>query len=197
MLESLIIVTSMTVAAVAYVTFMYNLLRRRTIERGGTLRKAKELFFEELRKRITLGVIQDLDDVAMVKNWAGREQESSRFEATPLDELLEEFLCVVTRGTEDEERAKQEYIFVEQLIDTKRAQEPFSILPGEERIKAQRVQRNIDSGQKEDAISQLQELANSLGGRIKELNKAVTRNRNLAIVAAIASISAIPIGIIL
>ena len=140
--------------------------------------------------------MQDLDDVTMVKNWASREQESSRFEVMPLDELLEDFLRIIIQGGEEEERAKDEYRFVESLIDTKRSQEPFSTLPSEERTKAQRLQRSIESGYKEDAMSQLQELANSVGGRLQELKKAVTRNRNLAIVAAIASISAIPLGII-
>ena len=154
-MQELITMVAVAVAVTAYVTFMYSLLQRKIGQRGGTLRKAKELFFEELRRRITLGVIQDLDDVTMVKSWAGREEESRRFESMPLDELLEEFLSIVTRGGEDEGRAKEEYIFVESLIDTKRAQEPFSILPGEEKTKAQRLQQSIESGQKEDAMSRL------------------------------------------
>jgi len=113
----------------------------------------------------------------------------------PIDELLEEFLSIITQDAEDEEHVKEEYRFVELLIDTKRAEEPFSILPSEERTKAQRLQKSIESGQIEEAMSQLKEMANSLGGRLQGLNRAVTRNRNLAIVAAIASISAIPIAI--
>jgi len=190
-------ILSLAVATTAYVTFIYYyLLRRRVGQRGGTFRKAKELFFEELRRRITLGVLQDLDDVDMVKNWARRQEESIQFETMPLDELLEEFLSIITRDAEDDERAKVEYRFVESLIDTKRAQEPFSILPSEEKAMAQRLQQSIESGQAEDALSRLQELVNSLGGRMQGLNRAVTRNRNLAIVAAIASISAIPLAII-
>jgi len=192
----LIAVLVSVVAGVTYGTFVMTLLRRKVTERSGAFRKAKELFFVELRKRIALGVIQDLDDVAMVKNWASREQESNRFGTVPLDELLEEFLCVITRNEEGEERVREDYRFVESLIDTKRVQEPFSILPSEERIKAQRLQRSIDSGQKEEAVSQLQELTNLLGGKLEAIGKTATRNRNLAIVAVIASISAIPIAII-
>ena len=195
MLETLIAALVSGVAGVTYATFAYSLFRRRIGERGGTFRKAKELFFKELRRRIALGVIKDLDDVTMVMNWARREQQSSRFEGMPIDELLEEFLSIITQDAEDEEHVKEEYRFVELLIDTKRAEEPFSILPSEERTKAQRLQKSIESGQIEEAMSQLKEMANSLGGRLQGLNRAVTRNRNLAIVAAIASISAIPIAI--
>ncbi len=163
-------------------------------ERGRTFRKAKELFFDELRRRITLDVIKDLDDVTMVKNWAMRQGGTTQFEGMPIDELLEEFLSDITQGAE-EERAKEKYVFIELLIDTKRLQEPFSILPSEERTKAQRLQQCIESGQKEDAKSYLLELLNSLGGRLEVSNKNVARNRNLAIVAAIASISAIPVAI--
>ena len=183
------------IATVAYTTFMWAFLRRRIVERGGIFRKAKELFFEELHRRITLDVIQDLDDVTMVKNWVMGQEESSRFEGMPVDKLLEEFLSSITQSSEDKGYVKQAYIFVETLIDAKRAQEPFSILPSEERTKAQRLQRSIESGHKEDAMSQLQELANSLGGRLEELATATTRNRNLAIAAVIASISAIPFAV--
>ena len=196
MMDVLIPSISIIVAAAAYVTFMYSYMQRRISERGGGFRKAKELFSQELRRRITLGVIRDLDDITMVKNWAIRQEESSRFEGMAIDELLEEFLSTITRDEEDEGRTKQEYLFVESLIDTKRRQEPFSILPEGEKTKAQRLQRSIETGEKEEAMSQFQELVNSLGGRIQGLNKVATRNRNLAIVATIASISAIPIAII-
>ncbi len=183
------------VAGIAYATFAYYLFRRRVGERGGTFRKAKEMFFGELRKRISLCVIQDLDDITMVKSWAERQEESHRFEEVSLEELLEEFLAIVTEDGEDEERVKNEYMFVESLIDKKRAQEPFSILSSREQTMAQMLQQSIESGQTQDALGRLQEFANVLGGRLEELTRASTRNRNLAIAAAIASISAIPFAI--
>ncbi len=180
------------VAGVAYATFAYSLLSRRVARRGGALRKAKDVFFEELRKRISLGVIKDLNDVVMVKNWAIQQEESRVFEELTIEELLEEFLALLVEDDKDKERAKVDYLFIESLIDKKRAQEPFSILPTRERTMAQMLQQSIESGQSQDALVRLQEFANLLGGRLEELTRATARNRNLAIAAAIASVSAIP-----
>ena len=91
-MENLIAVFASVVAGAAYVTFAYYLFRRRIIGRGGAFSRAKDMFFGELRKRISLGVIKDLDDIAMVKSWAMRQEESRRFEGEPIEELLENII---------------------------------------------------------------------------------------------------------
>ncbi len=188
------------IAGVAYATFFFRYLSRfRPITTTKSYEQAKERFFHELANRISLGVLRTVEDASQIQRPVKDEIESQRFSTTPIDELLESYLSVITGSVEEvgEQTAKERYALVQELINTKRAAEPFSVLPARERITAHLLQEAIEFEQRGAALSRLRELSSALGARLDEANRKATRNLYVSIGAILVSITAIPLSIVL
>ena len=186
------------IAALAYTTFFARYLSVLKPKQLKTWEQAKERFFNELTSRISLGVVRGIDDSEQIYRTVANEIDSTRFRSTSLDVLLESYLCIITDqvAKEDKQKAKEQYGFVQQLIDEKRAADPFSVLPATERVTAHMLQEAIVSGETDSAQHRLQELASSLGSRLDESDKRATRNQVISIGALLVAVTAIPISFV-
>lgn len=90
---------------------------------------------------------------------------------------------------------------VDGFIEALREKRPFSVLPEASQPLALDLRRNVELGQKDLALTQLDRLAVSLGTTIDIVNREATTNRNWTVLSALLGgvgvISTIVISIIL
>lgn len=159
-------------------------------------RKSEEMFFNELRKQINLGVIKNLEDVALIQRSIAEKEKFYFFTSKELAPLLECYLLQITSSSS--KKKKEHFYFIKSLIDQARTEKPFSNLPDKERALAITLKESIERGDKKTSSERLEELVTSLGVKLQSANKEIEKTRRWTRISAVAGIGGIVVaGVIL
>ncbi len=162
------------------------------------LESVKSRFFTELNEQIELGMVQNLQDVEMVRLGVSQLMNNEQLMSDDLEGLLSEFLITVNSKTDaDNTRHTEKSKAIKNIISVLRTEKPFSILPKEDQLTAIELRKAIESGTAESALSRLEVLTESVGKHISTLNARADGSYRWAIFGAIAGIIGIAWAVII
>jgi Ca2+/Na+ antiporter len=148
-------------------------------------RKAKKIFFEELRDMIKRGAIKELIDVTLVQASVAKNRRFSLFEYADRESLLKEYLL----------SDKRSFRLVKYLILKAQEEKPLSILSGDEQTQARELKEHIK--EKDEVLAKnFENLVVSLGTKLRDANKNRSTYR-LNLVSILIGVISIIIGILL
>lgn len=164
-------------------------------ETQASYESSKSYFFEELGREMEMGLIKTLHDTAQLRKFVSRKKNSFRLESMSLEDLLGQYLLIVTTSEETQNQKKEKAEFVKSLLKQISEEEPFSILPEKEQFIAAELKKAIEDGQENVAQGRLMELTTSLGEKLKSLDRVVRRNLLWAILSTCAGICGIAVTV--
>lgn len=175
--------TLSTALGAAYAAFVSRFWLRRGRPIRERYNEARQLFFQNLSKSISLDLLHDIEGASRLRKAVADEVASYRFRNTTTEQLLDAYLAetIATKDEVGEETAVARYNIVLQLINEHRRVEPFNSLPETERYIAQTLQESIDNGANQDASQRLKELTTALASRLEEATTKSTRNSRLSV----------------
>lgn len=156
-------------------------------------KKSEEMLFNELRKQIDLGVVKNLEDVALIQRSIAEKEKFSFFASKELAPLLECYLLQVTSSSSSKKK-KEHFYFIKSLIDQARTEKPFSILPDKERALAITLKESIESKDKKASSERLEELVTSLGVKLQSANEEREKTRRWTRISAVAGVGGIVVA---
>ena len=187
-------VTTVLISIVAVIVggsyvLIFSRLFKTVAEERGRHEKAKERFYKELKRRIDLGVIQNLDDVTLIQRSIAAEERSDLLAVEELAVLLEGYLLKVSE--------RDEFQFVKSLLEVERTEKPYSILSDRERAIAETLKKTIEAQQRELSLAQLQELTASLGVKLQAAYEEVSSSRMWTRLGAIGTVAGLVLAVAL
>jgi len=137
----------------------------------------KNEFFRQVERQITLGTVENAEDVEMIRIGVSRERDSEKLRLDDLQGLLTEYLVWVSldKAADEEQQVKQvkRAKAVKTILREVTSEKPFSILPEEDQLIAIELKSSIESGNKDTALSRMVLLTNSLGKEISSLKRRI------------------------
>lgn len=132
----------------------------------------KNEFFRQVEKQITLGTVENAEDVEMIRIGVSREKDSEKLRLDDLQGLLTEYLVWVSldKAADEEQQVKQAKA-MKAILKEVTSEKPFSVLPEEDQLTAIELKNSIESGDKDAALSRMQLLTASLGKEISSLKR--------------------------
>jgi len=132
----------------------------------------KNEFFRQVEKQITLGTVENAEDVEMIRIGVSREKDSEKLRLDDLQGLLTEYLVWVSLDkAADEDQQVKKAKTVKAILKEVTSEKPFSVLPEEDQLTAIELKNSIESGDKDAALSRMQLLTTSLGKEISSLKR--------------------------
>jgi len=132
----------------------------------------KNEFFRQVERQITLGTVENAEDVEMIRIGVSRERDSEKLRLDDLQGLLTEYLVWVSLDkAADEEQQVKKAKAVKAILGEVTSEKPFSILPEEDQLTAIELKSSIESGDKDTALSRMELLTSSLGKEISSLKR--------------------------
>ena len=105
----------------------------------------KNEFFRQVEKQITLGTVENAEDVEMIRIGVSREKDSEKLRLDDLQGLLTEYLVWVGLDkAADEEQQVKKAKAVKAILKEVTSEKPFSVLPEEDQLTAIELKNSIE-----------------------------------------------------
>lgn len=163
-----------------------------TIFQGKTFELTKTEFFQQIDRQISLGTLETVKDIEMIRLGVARDRNSDKLRLDDLEGLLAEYLTWMGLDkVSDKIKQVEKVQVIKNIIKDHASKKPYSILPQGDQLIAIELKESIESGNKEASLNRLESLAASLGTQITSAENKVERNWRWTITSILIGIAGV------